>query len=127
MVERINIINIILANILYAFHFLLVIFILVGHSLLPIKYLKYYLILVLIIFLGWNDLNGQCFLTSLEYYLRTGEWNKKTTDEGGPEFVRPLIKKIFNLDLSKPQVDRLNNFVFLICWLIAFARIYHLL
>ena len=127
MAERINIINIILANILYVFHFGLVIFVLVGHSLLPIKYLKYYLILVLIIFMGWNDLSGHCFLTSLEYYLRTGEWNQKTTDEGGPEFVRPILNKTFNLNLSKAQVDRLNNFVFLMCWLVALIRVYHLL
>ena len=127
MVQQINIINIILANILYIFHCILVIFVLVAHSLLPIKYLKYYLILILIIFLGWNDLSGQCFLTRLEHYLRTGEWSQTASDDGGPECVRPFVNKTFNLNLSRNQASRLTNFVFLVCWLIAFSRVYHLL
>ncbi len=127
MAERINIINIILANIIYVFHFGLVIFILVGHSLLPIKYLKYYLLLILVIFMGWNDLSGQCILSRLEHYLRTGEWSNTASDEGGPEFVRPILNKTFNLNLSRNQASRLNSFVFLVCWLVAFIRVYHLL
>lgn len=127
MVERINIINIILANILYAFHFLLVIFVLVGHSLLPIKYLKYYLLLILVIFMGWNDLSGQCILSRLEHYLRTGEWSNTPSDEGGPECVRPFINNTFKFNLSRNQASRLTNFIFLVCWLIAFVRVYHLL
>jgi len=122
-----HVINIILANILYIFHFTLVIIVLIGHSLLPIKYLKYYLILILIIFLGWNDLSGQCILTRLEHYLRTGEWSQISSDEGGPECVRPFVNKTFNLNLSRTQGGRLTNFVFLVCWLIAFSRVYHLL
>ena len=127
MVEHINIINIILANILYAFHFLLVIFVLVGHSLLPIKYLKYYLLLILVIFMGWNDLSGQCILSRLEHYLRTGEWNQKAPTEGGPEFLRPVINEMFDIKLSRFEGDRLSNFILLILWLVAFFRIYHLL
>jgi len=127
MAERINIINIILANIIYVFHFGLVIFVLVGHSLLPIKYLKYYLLLILVIFMGWNDLSGQCILSRLEHYLRTGEWSNTATDEGGPECVRPFINNTFKLNLSRNQASRLTNFVFLVCWLVALIRVYHLL
>ena len=127
MVQQINIINIILANILYIFHCILVIFVLVGHSLLPIKYLKYYLLLILVIFFGWNDLSGQCILSRLEHYLRTGEWSNTPSDEGGPEFVRPFINNTIKFNLSRSQVNRFSNVVFLICWTIAFARVYHLL
>ena len=49
------------------------------------------------------------------------------SDEGGPEFVRPILNKTFNLNLSRNQASRLNSFVFLVCWLVALIRVYHLL
>ena len=74
--------------------------------------------------LDWNDFDGQCTLTKLEYYFKTGKWSYKSPVEGGPEFFRPLINKLFNLKLSRIEGDRLNNFVFIMCWLIAYLRIY---
>ena len=115
------------ADLIHYIHYLVVIFILTAHSLLPIKYLKYYLIFVIIIFLDWNDLDGQCILTRLEHYVRTNEWVQKSAIEGGPEFFRPIVNKLFNVNLTHEQGDRLNNFVFISCWGIAFYRVYHLL
>jgi hypothetical protein len=63
-------------------------------------------------------------LTKLEYYFKTGKWSFESPVEGGPEFFRPLINKLFNLKLSRIEGDRLNNFVFIMCWLIAYLRIY---
>ena len=114
-----------MGNIIRFVHYLLMVFILVGHSLLPIEYIKYYLILVVLIFIDWNDLDGQCILTRLEHYFNSGEWNQKTPVEGGPEFFRPIVNNLFNLKLDRLQADRLNNIVFLICWLIALLRVYH--
>jgi hypothetical protein len=77
--------------------------------------------------MGWNDMSGQCILTRLEHYFRTGEWNQKAASEGGPEFFRPIVNKTFNINISRVQTERLSNFLLLVLWLIAFIRIYHLL
>lgn len=117
--------NILIANIIKYIHFGLILFILIAHSLIPVKYIKYYLLLVMIIFLDWNDADGQCILTRLEHYFRTDKWKQSSPVEGGPEFFRPVINKLFNKQLSRTEADRLNNFIFIICWLIAFLRIYN--
>jgi hypothetical protein len=114
----------IIADFIKYFHLLVVIFILVGHSLLPIKYLKYYIFLIIFIYLDWNDFDGQCILTNLEHYFRNNEWAEKSANQGGPEFIRPLIKKTFNIDLSLHDADKLNYFVFTLCLLIAYVRIF---
>ena len=119
----INLMNII-ANIIRLIHYLLMVFIFTGHILLPIEYIKYYLLLIVFIFLDWNDLDGQCILTRLEYYFETGHWEQKSPIEGGPEFFRPLVNKIFNLKLNRVEADRLNNFIFILCWLSGFIRIF---
>ena len=115
----------IMANIIRLIHYLLMIFIFVGHILLPVQYIKYYLLLIVFIFLDWNDLDGQCILTRLEYYFNTGNWKQKSPIEGGPEFFRPLVNKMFNLKLNRVEADRLNNFIFILCWLSAFLRIFN--
>lgn len=119
-----------IADIIRIIHYLVVFFVLTAHSILPIEYIKYYLIFVILIFLDWNDLDGQCILTRLEFYFRTGKWNQGSHVEGGPEFFRPLVNKItkffgYNKEITPVQGDRLNNFIFIICWGIAFLRIYH--
>jgi hypothetical protein len=114
--------NIGIANLIHDIHFLLVIYILVGFYLTPIKYLKYYLFIIIIIFLDWNDFDGQCVLTKFETYYRTGIMPDKPPKEGGPEFFRPLVNKYFNVNLSSDEGDRLNNFVFMLCFLFGFIR-----
>lgn len=117
--------NHLLADIIKYIHYGLVLFVLTAHSLLPIEYIKYYLLFVMLIFLDWNDFDGQCILTRLEHYFRTGEWNQKSPVEGGPEFFRPILNKIFSSELTRIEADRFNNFIFIICWIIAFLRIYN--
>jgi hypothetical protein len=114
-----------LADIIRLIHYLVVIFVLTAHSLLPIEYIKYYLLFVILIFLDWNDMDGQCILTKLEFYFRTGKWNQGAPTEGGPEFFRPIFNKLFKKNLTTIEGDRLNNFIFIICWGIAFFRIYY--
>jgi hypothetical protein len=108
-------------------HLILIGYVFVGHYITPIQYIKYYLLLIIFIFLDWNDYDGQCILTKLEHYFRTGEWNQKPAIESmAPEFFRPIIQKIFNLSLTRLEADRLNNFLFMGCFLLGFYRIiYH--
>lgn len=72
-------------------------------------------------------MDGQCILTKLEFYFRTGIWNHKLpTEEDAPEFFRPMIQNIFNIKLTRHESDRLNNFLFMFCFLLGFYRIiYH--
>jgi hypothetical protein len=110
------------ADITKLIHGLLVLFVLLGQLILPRAYLKYYIVLVLLILLDWNDYDGMCVLTKLEHYFRTGEWSNKSPVEGGPEFFRPLINRLFNLNLNRTEADRINNFLFITCLLIAVLR-----
>jgi len=103
-----------IADIIRIIHYLVVFFVLTAHSILPTEYIKYYLIFVILIFLDWNDLDGQCILTRFEFYFRTGKWNQGSPIEGGPEFFRPLVNKMFNLKLNRVEADRLNNFIFIL-------------
>jgi hypothetical protein len=116
-----------LANLIRLVHYTLVVFVFIAHSLLPLVYVKYYLLLIILIFIGWNDLSGQCILTRLEHYFRTGEWNQKAPTEGGPEFLRPVLNEMFDINISRVQAERLSSFLLIALWLVAFMRIYHLL
>ena len=114
----------IIANILYYIHFSLIIFILIGNFLLPVRYLPYFAILIVLIILDWNDLDGMCILTKLEYYFREGIWKSQpAVEENAPEFFRPFIKKITGIELTRLAADRLNNFLFLFILLISLVRI----
>jgi hypothetical protein len=120
--------NIYLAELVKLLHILMFIYVIFGCFLITNKtYLKYYLLFIILIFLDWNDLDGMCILTRLEHYFRTGEWSSKSPIEGGPEFFRPIFNYLFNINLSRIQADRLNNFIFIICWLIGFLRLLKLL
>ena len=103
-------------------HIFMILFVLGGHILLPVRYLKYYIIFVILILLDWNDADGMCCLTKVENYFRTGKWESLSPLEGGPEFFRPLVNRIFHLNLTILEADRLNNFIFISCLLVAFLR-----
>lgn len=115
--------RLILADIVKTIHILLLVFVLLGPFILPKKYLYYYIILIILIFLDWNDLDGQCILTRIEYWLRYNQWyNQGSPIEGGPEFFRQLYIKVIGINISTLKADRLNNFLFILCLLIAFIR-----
>jgi hypothetical protein len=62
-------INECIADLIHNIHILLIIYIFIGHYITPINYIKYYLLLIIFIFLDWNDYDGQCILTKLEHGL----------------------------------------------------------
>jgi hypothetical protein len=116
--------SIIIADIIYYFHIIIVIFILFGNFFIPNRYLPHFIAFVIFVMLNWYGLFGSCILTKLEYYFRTGVWSKLTAeDEGGPEFFRPLIKSVFGIELTRYDANRLNNILFLLVILIAFINI----
>ena len=115
----------ILANILYYIHNSLIIFIFIGNFIIKVTYLPYFTILIVLIMLDWNDIDGMCTLTTLEYYFRNGVWSSQpAVEENAPEFFRPFIKKITGIELSRLSADRLNNFIFLFILLISLVRIF---
>ena len=115
--------RLILADIVHFIHILLILFVLVGPFILPKKYLYYYIISVILIFMDWNDSDGQCILTRIEYWLRYNQWyNQGSPSEGGPEFFRHIYTKLTGHQITSIQADRLNNFLFIGGLLIAFLR-----
>lgn len=104
--------NIFIAEIIKYIHLFLLFLVFVGF-ILPCKYLPHYIFLIILILLDWNDFDGMCILTRLEHYFRTGEWDMKPAIQGGPEFFRPYINSIFNLNLTREGASRLNYFSFI--------------
>lgn len=105
-------------------HILLVLYVVIGWLVTPMKYLHYYILLVLFILLDWNDHDGECSLTKLEHHLRYSQ--EERTSRPQPEFFRPLINNLFNLSLTSEEATRLNYFTFILGILFAFLRhLYH--
>jgi hypothetical protein len=115
--------RILLADIVYYLHISLIFYVLSGIFILPCNYLTTYIIFIILVLLDWNDFDGMCILTKIEHYLREDEWINQSPVEGGPEFFRPIVNNMFGLSISTPEAERLNNFVFISCLLIAFLRL----
>lgn len=119
-------ISIVIADIIHYTHLLLIIYILFGFIFLPSNHLPFYIILIILVFIDWNDYDGMCILTKLEYYFRYGVWIKHIEEtkkyEEPAEFFRPLIKRKLNIDLTAQQASRLNNLLFSLCLLFGFIR-----
>jgi len=120
-----------IANIIFYFHMGVMFFILTGAFLLPDAYLHYYILLIILVFLDWNDRDGLCSLTKLEYYFRYGIWitrKEETYDLDEPiEFFRPLLHTLFGINEEEDKfpierIHRLNYFIFASMLLIAFIR-----
>ena len=117
-------INDIIANIIKYIHYILILYVMTGYIYTPIVYLKYYLLIIILIFLDWNDFDGQCILTGIEHYFRFGKWDLRPSEqEGAPEFFRPIINKIFQINLNRNEASRLNYFLFMTSFLIGFIRL----
>ena len=129
--------NIIIADTIHYLHIVLVVYVLTGWIITPIRKIHYYILFVLFVLLDWNDLDGECFLTRLEHYFRekarngsssSGNDNEKltiSTETGEPEFFRPLMNRLFNSNLNSQEASRLNYFTFISAILLAFLRMLH--
>jgi len=117
-------INEIVANTVKYIHYILIAYVLTGYLYTPISYLKYYLLFIILIFLDWNDFDGQCTLTGIEHYFRFGTWDTRPAEkEEAPEFFRPTINKLFNINLNRDEASRLNYFLFMGSFLVGFIRL----
>jgi hypothetical protein len=113
-----------IANTIHNLHGLLIIFIFLGNFFLPVKYLPYFAVLIIIIMLDWNDFDGMCILTKLEHYARTGQWVAKAAiEKDAPEFFRPFMYSLTGYEMTREGSDKLNNFLFLLILLITILRI----
>ena len=109
-------------NIIWFFHFIVLILIIFGWGILPKWTLKYQMFIVPLIFLDWNDWDGMCILTRLEHYFKTGKWEQKSFEEGGPEFFRPLLEKILGKKFDRITASRINYTIFIFAWIITYFK-----
>lgn len=116
-----------IADLIHYLHIVLVLYIVTGWFITPIKYIHLYLLLIIFVILDWNDFDGQCILTRLEHYYRYKNTNSETEPDKEknerPEFFRPLINKLFNLNLNREESRRVNYFVFVFSFLLGFLRL----
>jgi hypothetical protein len=119
-------INNIIADLIYYFHMLLLIYVMIGYLITPLQYIKYLLLIIILIYLNWKYDNERCILTKLEHYYRTNEWNIKPAIEiEAPEFFRQFIKKIFNINLTRESADKLNYYLLTNSFILGFIRMYY--
>ena len=120
-----------IADLIHYLHIVLVLYIVTGWFITPIKYIHLYLLLIIFVILDWNDFDGQCILTRLEHYYRYKNTKPDTEPDTEPdkeknerpEFFRPLIKKWFNINLNREESRRVTYFVFMFTFLLGFLRL----
>lgn len=116
-----------IADLIHYLHIVLVLYIVTGWFITPIKYIYLYLLLIIFVILDWNDFDGQCILTRLEHYYRykntKSDTEHDTEKNERPEFFRPLINNLFNLNLNREESRRVNYFVFMFSFLLGFLRL----
>lgn len=116
-------INNILADILHYIHIIIIVLMCMPFFLSPGEWLKYVIIIVILIMIGWHDGIAECDLTALEQRLR-GTWSKKTSGQPAP-FFQPLLNKVlapFNKHISSENAEHFNYLLFLIILLVSFGR-----
>ena len=99
----------------------------IGFYITPLKYLYYYLFLIILIFLDWKN-NKECTLTKQEYYFKYGDTSDTTRYKR--EFFRPIFNRLFNTNITSNQSNSLSYISFKICFILGFIRLiryYHVL
>ena len=118
--------NGIVADALNYLHIAFVLYVIVGWYFTPVKYIHLYLLIIIFIFLDWNDFDGLCILTKIEAYFRNKDSEKEEKEQSHAEFFRPLIKKLFNINMTHNDSTKLNYFIFMLVFLFGFLRmLYH--
>ena len=121
-----NNMNGIIADALNYLHIAFVLYIIVGWYFTPIRYIHLYLFIIIFIILDWNDFDGLCTLTKMEDYFRNNNSVKEQKEQSNAEFFRPLIKKLFNINMTHKDSTKLNYFIFMLVFLFGFLRmLYH--
>ena len=118
--------KLVLANLVYIFHLMLFIPILLSFFYKSGSWLKYNLLIIPFIFLDWYDYDDQCSLTSLEAKLR-GTWKQGSAESNqeAPAFFQPLLNKIlkpFGLTVSREFAGKINIYLFLIAFIVSYIR-----
>ena len=115
--------NGIIADALNYLHIAFVLYIIVGWYFIPVKYIHFYLFIIIFIILDQNDFDGLCTLTKIEDYFRNKNSVIKQHD---PEFFRPIVKKLFNINMTNVHSTKINNFLLMLVFLFGFLRmLYH--
>jgi hypothetical protein len=118
-----NNMNTIIADLLHYLHIAFVLFLSLGWYFIPVKYIHLYLFIIIFIILDQNDFDGLCTLTKVEHYFRS---KNSVKEQRRPNFVRPLVKKLFNINITHVYVTRLNNFLLMLAFLFGLLRmLYH--
>ena len=107
----------IIADLLQFIHILGLLILLFGFM-LPKKYLKYYILLLPIVFISWLINNNICILTYYEYKLR----NKNIENNCSSPFIYNTLK-FMNINITQNQIDNNIHIIFIIPWVIAILRL----
>ena len=121
-----NNMNGIIADALNYLHIAFVLYIIVGWYFIPVKYIHFYLFIIIFIILDQNDFDGLCTLTKIEDYFRNKNSVKERIKQHDPEFFRPIVKKLFNINMTNVHSTKINNFLLMLVFLFGFLRmLYH--
>ena len=120
-----NNMNIIVADVIYYMHIVLMIYIGIGWYVTPIKYIHFYLFFIIFIIFDWNDFDGLCILTKFEDYFRNKNSIKQQKKKDQPEFFRRLLNKLLNVSITSEQEVRITYCILIVVLLLGFLRLLH--
>lgn len=118
-----NNMNTIIADLLHYVHIGLLIYIAIGWYITPIQYIHLYLIFIIFVILDWNDSDGTCTITIYEDYFRSKNSIKKQKEESSPEFFRPLLNKLLNVNVTREDSEKITYIALMIAMLLGLLRL----
>jgi hypothetical protein len=110
----------------FVLHFLPLIYVVTGWLAPWRGALIFYLIFLPAMFLQWRLNKSTCVLNNIESLIRTGRWRNPSNREEGA-WLRTLVNDKTGWNLSRPQMDAVINMVMASLWLLALARLQHLI
>jgi hypothetical protein len=112
-----------LGNFCFYFHFVVMLYIVLGW-LVPLRGgLIFYLVFLPAVFLQWQVNKNSCMLNNIESWLRSGQWRDPNNREEGA-WLQTLVNDLTGWDITARQMDLFINGVLVLLWGLG---LYHLL
>lgn len=111
-----------LGNFCFYFHFVVMLYIVLGWLVPARGALAFYLVFIPGVFLQWQFNKNSCMLNNIESYLRTGQWRDPNNREEGA-WLMTLINDLTGWGITAAQMDIFTNSVLLLLWSLG---LYHL-
>lgn len=113
-----------LGHFCFAFHFVVMIYIVAGWLVPWRPALVFYTLFVPAIYMQWLVNKDTCILNNIEGFLRTGRWRNKETNPEEGAWLLTLATDVTGLTITAFQINVLTYSVLVLVWCLALARLF---